>query len=540
MALFETRKFILMIGDDGAVLALVNKSKVEKRLFATSASLNDRREVNALLVQYPNVPMEILLDTMEQSYTKQTLPAVSSLAIGKLVKKRLERDFAASDIKGAIMLGRDEEGGRRDWIYMFASAPVTSEIADWMDYIATLETKVLGIYMLPVEMENFVKNFDKALYKIQSKAQNKSPDKGKKYEAPKWQFIVTHNKTGGFRQVILHKSRVIFTRLIRPGKDNLPDIVAGNIEQEILNTIDYMRRLSFSDEDTVHVTAILSKELKKSLQNTKIRGNNILLYTPHEVSETLGMKDVAGTEDKFSDLVVAVNFAKCKPILSLDNPRMASALAISSLNTLITAGTALMIPGLLGYSAYLTYNIYDLSEQISVAEDRKVTIENKWQEAGKSDEYDINDANKITDAVTLHQRLSDSLSPLTLIEKAAAQSKSYGVVRSLSWSLDGDPSETNSFASAENPAAPGNSKRSEKAIFNFEFNTTNGGSVEALFKSFDEFKKGLNTRLKDYAVEISELPNTITFDDAEQVIPIKVTIETSSGDKNQPGGGIDD
>jgi hypothetical protein len=497
----EKKKFILVIGDDGAILSLIDQNKVEKRLFALSAALSDRREFHSLLTKYPTIPIYVMLDTMEQSYTKQTLPAVGSMAIGKLVKKRLDRDFAASDIKGAIHLGRDETG-RKDWIYMFASAPITPSIAEWIDYIALLENKFTGIYMLPIEMENFVKNFRKTAA-------------FEKKEVPQWQFLLTNNKTGGFRQIILHHGKVIFTRLIRPGKDVMPDIVAGNIEQEILNTIDYMRRLSFSDEDDIEIIAIVSSELKKSLTNTKIRNQAINIFTPFETANALGLKDVVGNEDKFADLVIAANFANSNAILKLESPKMSKVNALLTFNVLSTTAMMAIAPIMMLYMGYITFEIIRTNSAIGKLEDEKAGIERKWKDARKTDEYSIDDSNKIADAISLHKKLAKTISPLDLIAKSCATERNYALTKSLTWTYD----KQQAVAVGQEPP-----KQIEKAVLNFDFLGA-GQSPEELFKNFDIFRAGLKKELAGYKVEITDLPDTITFDDKTKLIPIQVKIE---------------
>jgi len=47
------------------------------------------------------------------------LPPVSRFR-PKLIRRRLERDFANSEIRGAILLGR-EQTGRKDWNFMMVA-----------------------------------------------------------------------------------------------------------------------------------------------------------------------------------------------------------------------------------------------------------------------------------------------------------------------------------------------------------------------------------------------------------------------------------
>jgi hypothetical protein len=505
----EKRKFVLIIGDDGAILVLLNKHNVEKRLFAPSSSIVDRREIASLITKYPTVPIYVMLDNMEQSYTKQTLPAVSSMAIGGLVQKRLDRDFAASDIKGAILLGRDLEG-RRDWIYMFASAPLTPSISEWIEYISSLENKFTGIYMLPVEMENFVRKLHKTAVK-------------EKKEEASWKLIVTYNKTSGFRQVVLQNDKVIFTRLIRPGKDMQSDIVAGNIEQEVLNTIDYMRRLSFGDDEKIEIIGVLSADLKKSLSGTKIRGNPIELYTPFEAANLIGLKNVVEENDKYADLVIAANFINSKAILKLENEINKKANLLIALGTVASMAVVAIVPILVFYSLYSIYLIITISEKVQDLENDKAQIEKKWKDARQTDDYNIDEANKLTDVYTLHKKLKNSISPLDLISKTSIAQKDFALTKSLNWNFE-------KAASANGAPETGDPKYVEKAIFNLEFSKV-GEGPEELFKNFDEFKAVLKKQLEGYKMDITELPSTINFDDKNKLITTQLKIEPAQEEK---------
>jgi hypothetical protein len=501
----KKKKFVIMAGDDGAVLVLINEGKVEKRLFTKSASLSDRREFNSVLLKYPDVPVRLTIDIMEQSYTKQSLPAVSSLAISKLVKKRLDRDFAASDLKGAVLLGRDSEG-RKDWIYLFASCPLTSNISEWIDYLMTLPNRFEGIYMLPLEMENLVRSINKKLLKP-------------KEEAPLWQFLVTSNKTGGYRQIVLYKNKVIFTRLIRTGKDTIVEIVAGNIEQEILNTIDYIRRLGFSDDDEISVTAVLPKDIKKSMEEVKVGGKEISIYTPFELANVLELKDVASEDDKFSDVVLAANMINVKPILTLDNPQMKSINSLLVFSKVVNTLTFILIPGLSIYAGYLAYSIISSGSDIKELESKKINIEKKWRGAQKSDEYDLDEANKITNVYKLHNVLKRSSDPLRMIETVIAPNTKYIYSESFSWSY------------SEVAGSGSDIKMQENSKFELKY-TDLGNSIEDLYRNFDRFSRRVESlsSKSGYESNLTELPNVVTFDANRQ--PIAVTLTLKTDDKN--------
>lgn len=497
LPLFKDQKFVMSIGDEGATLSFVSKNKLISKIFALSPAPSDRREINALLQKHPGVPIYVLLDTIEQTYIKQFLPAVSALSINKLVKKRMERDFAKTDIKGAVLLGRDL-AGRKDWIYMFVSTPATPNVMEWLDYFSTLPNSFAGIYLLPIEMENVIKGLLKSLDDAN-------------LQKSKWQFIVTHNKTGGFRQTIINNGRVVFTRLVRQGKDSLPDIIAGNIEQEIINTIDYLRRLGLNDDEVIDIIIIVSKELKVSLANTKIRGKAINLLTPSDTAKLFNLPDIAGKDDKFSDVLLACIFAHSKPVLKLANPKAKALNAIATVYKLVYAATLAIVPSAMLYSAYIVFDLIKMNGTIKSIEDKKASIEKEWQTIQNTSEYNIDDANKITDAVQLHKKIRDSIKvPTEFLERYAGVKLSFVNLQSYTWSYD------------KNFTLPGH-KPVVNSILNLDF-SAKATNLDSMFKNYDALSAAINSKYTDCNIDISKLPEKITFDDKTDTIPIQIKL----------------
>lgn len=511
------QKFVFSIGDDGAVLVLLQGSKVVSKLFAPSAAISDRREINTLLLKHPNVPIYVLLDSIEQTYSKQALPAVSAFSIGKLVKRRLDRDFSKTDIKGAVPLGRDT-AGRKDWLYMFVSTPTTPMLVEWLDYFLSLPNTFGGLYLLPIEMENVVNLINKSFFKGDA--------------APKrWQFLVTHNKTGGFRQTILNNNKVVFTRLIRPGKDSLPDIVAGNIEQEIINTIDYLRRLGLGDDEPINIFAVVSGELKSSLETSKIRGKHLILFTPFEVTKMLGYDLSDGKDAKFSDILLATVFANSKSVLRLVNPRAKTLSNILVAYKISKLATIFIVPIILLYSAVAAFDIISVRSKVKDLEDKKARIEQEWKSIKNTDLYDIDDANKITDAMFIRSKLKDEgASPIDILEGFAKLGLDFIKLQSFTWSYNKDYT------------AEVSRKALVSTIMNVVF-STEGGGLDAMFKNYDFFSAAIQKEFLRYKVEVSKLPDRITLDTGTDSLPLQVKISTDlEAEQGQqgamPGGAL--
>src|SRR5690606_29336633 len=142
---------------------------------------------------------------MDQSYVHHTLPPVSSLSIAKIIKRRLERDFMPQDIKGALSQGRSKKG-RKEWHYLFMSVANAPPISTGVDYCLDKPNLLQGMNLLPVEAEGRGKCMDKLLagegMKPSRRKSRKDTEEGAA-EPAKWHLIVSHQKVGGFRQIVL-------------------------------------------------------------------------------------------------------------------------------------------------------------------------------------------------------------------------------------------------------------------------------------------------------------------------------------------------
>src|SRR5262249_17247692 len=147
---------------------------------------------------HPKVPLYILADVLDQQYVRQSFPPVSSFSVGGLVKRRLERDFQAEDMKGSLPLGRDKEG-RREWNYLLISLANTPLMQQWLALIVELPNEFRGVYLTPVEGQNYIPVLKKYM-----------PEQA---PAQPWQLLVSHNKISGFRQIVLRDGKLVFTRV---------------------------------------------------------------------------------------------------------------------------------------------------------------------------------------------------------------------------------------------------------------------------------------------------------------------------------------
>ncbi len=291
-----SKRFILIIGDEGAILVFMQGAKVVRRLFAPSAHASHSQAMVEIMASNPGVNITVLADVLDQQYVQQTFPPVSSMTVGGLVKRRLERDFQSEDLKGSIQIGRDKTG-RREWKYLLIALAKTPLMAEWIDLVSELPNPMVGIYLVPVEATNYIAMLNRRITTEASRP---------------WQLLISHNKVSGFRQVVVHDGRLVFTRVSQAIDDAIPAVIAGNIEQEIINTVEYLKRLGFSDSNELDATVIVSQDVIESLDLKRFSFGRATALSPVRVSEMLALEQAALTADRFGDVVMAAAFGVAK------------------------------------------------------------------------------------------------------------------------------------------------------------------------------------------------------------------------------------
>jgi len=290
------KKFVLLLGDEGAILIFMQGAKVVRRLFAPSAQPSHSEAMPEIMQTNPSVPVTLLVDVIDQQYVPQTFPPVSALSVGGLVKRRLARDFQAEDLKGSLQIGRDKTG-RKEWRYLLISLIKTPLMTEWLDLVLGLPNEMKGVYLVPVEAVNYLSQLSK-------KVSNAKP-----YD---WQLLISHNKVSGFRQVVIHNGKLIFTRVSQAIDDAIPAVIAGNIEQEIINTIEYLKRLDFRESDELEATVVASQDVLDLLDLGRFSFGRTSVLNPLAVAEALGLEQAALSADRFGDVVLGAAFGISK------------------------------------------------------------------------------------------------------------------------------------------------------------------------------------------------------------------------------------
>lgn len=434
-------KFVLFVGDEGAILVYLKDNVVQSRQFVPDASQANLEELKQTFVKDIKAPVMMVVDSMDQSYVQQTLPPVSSMSVGKLIKRRLERDFGKDDIKGAVMLGR-EKTGRKDWNFLMIALERSPQMTVWLDFVAELPNRFRGIHLISVEAESIVKTLETALG---------IPKEGTGAE---WKFFVSHNKVGGFRQVILRNGRIIFTRLAQPLAEANTEVIAGSIEQEMLSTIEYMKRMSYNPATGLDIYIVASAGIKESIDTRKFNATSAQIFTPFEIAQFFNIEGATQPSDQFGDVVLAAIIGCTRKfILTLTAPQYQKIDTFYNLTFYQRIFATLAFLGMVGYSGYTGFDIMMLASNISDLERKKTTEQNTLTALRKEIARTDLDVEKATDLIDLYKQISkETITPLSFIEKIQPLITSPITLKSIDWTMV--DAKGAAAANAATPPAP--------------------------------------------------------------------------------------
>jgi hypothetical protein len=430
--------FILFVGDEGGILSCIEHGVVTRRLYSPKPNDNATDTLVSLLKEHPNYSIKVIMDTLDQSYVKHTLPPVTPIGVKKIVQRRLDRDFSEDDIKGYISLGR-EKSGRKDWNFMLIALANNENIRNWCDLLYDMPNRFIGIYLAPVEAQTLIHTIKKRVLTNASASDDVGEKKKKTLSFKKkavdddgamqrsdvshWDIFITNNKTGGFRQVVMKDDKLIFTRMSHILDDSNISVLAGNIEQETKNTIEYLRRLSFSNNSKLNIFVIVGEDIKKVLSKDAFSTDHTEILTPHEAAKFLKVEDSILSGDRYSDVLISAAFHQAKKEqLKLTTHFIRSAENLYGYITTLKVATVLGALGLIAASGYFMYNAFSYSSEASALQQdaRNVTqrLETFERDAKdfKEDPYVVDSLIKITDIIS--QASPDFLSIIPKIAKA--------------------------------------------------------------------------------------------------------------------------
>jgi hypothetical protein len=481
------KRFVLIIGDEGGILIFMHGSRVMRRLFAPSAQPSHSEAMVEIMSANPQVPIYVLADVIDQQYIPQTFPPVSSLSVGGLVKRRLDRDFQPEDLKGSLPLGRDKTG-RKEWKFLLVALAKTPLLTEWLDRLIELPNEMKGIYLVPIEAVHYVSMLAKKL----------SDEKPRP-----WQLFISHNKVSGFRQVVMHEGRLVFTRVSQAIDDAIPAVIAGNVEQEIINTIEYLKRLDFRDIAELEATVVISQDVLDSLDLNRFGFGRSSALTPIAVAEALGLEQAALSADRFGDVVLAAGFGIAKKrMLRFSNAYIERLAKLYKARVAVKGIAAILSIGLLGMTGMSVMAM--MGDYGAIAKSKRSLAgiqEDLDKERKKVDglKQDVAFKSAVVAAYDVYFKdISQPKDFVTAIMPVLAPSKR---VVSMVWDNEG------AKASAGTAPAPAGTSPALPIKVTLEVDFSGGGkTLDLVDKASSQFIDALKSKLSQYEVNTDSLP----------------------------------
>lgn len=480
--------FVIMVGDEGAILLHMQNRQVVKRLFAQSPAKEHTRAMQDALNAAPHAPVTLLVDMMDQSYVKQTLPPVSSFNVGKIIRRRLNKDFSADDIKGYLIFGRDKKG-RKDWNYLMVSLAHTPQLQQWLDFAVERSNPFRGICLVPLEVQSMVMALEKSqLEKI-----------GKEALPTEWHMLVSHHKVGGFRQVVFRNGQIVFTRLAQMVGEPTPEVIAGNIEQEMLNTLEYLKRLGLQDIGTLTASIIASSEIKQVFDGKAIRKGQCHFYTPHEAATLLGMQEIAKPEDHFGDVVILGYIAqKRKLALSLATPYTQKIAKFVRYAAIAKIAAILACLGILTWGAFIGMDWLEANDSMEIIESNQRSLNSQLAELNDKKRTLPERINRYYDVANIYKSFyRPSQDVLYFSQRLFKALRDTATINSLRWTVS-------------NAVVKAHEEDKRSINVEFESNIPTHPEREKLVATAQALVATIKAAFPDYDVSHSDLPGMLS------------------------------
>lgn len=438
------RRFVVLLGDEGAVLVHISGRQVRHRSFSPRPDREAAAVMIDTLTKEPATPVRILVDLMEQQYREVQIPRVGAWDRPKVVKRKLALAFPGENLTGALPGAQRADGSETQ--VLFAALPKGRWLQSWIDFLCEIGNPISGVSLLPIEAVEMIKALNVT-----------APEPGR--DAGRWQLLLTRHRVSGYRQTIIQHNRLVLTRLTQAlATDAGVGEVIALIRTDFAATLGYLRRLSFSDADRIELIVIADPEVCAGLAPRDLRIRHLRSLSPHQAAQQLGLLDVADPDDPYSDVLHAAFLSqRARPVLSLDLPQLRQTRLISELPRLVvTAGVVTAVAGI-GYAGWSVQRQAELNSTRAALErthQQLLADKRALEQATATLPVSPDQLAAILDADTLFDR---AIPPYgDIVRRVAAALPREMVLESLNMARDG---QTGSVAAPDDPAAAGRDDR---------------------------------------------------------------------------------
>ncbi|MBF0354034.1 MAG: hypothetical protein HQL43_02210 [Alphaproteobacteria bacterium] len=368
------KKFVLLIGDEGAVLVHVVRGNVKNAWFVPVDSEEGPEAIREYLAKDKRIPLVVEVDVIEQLYREEMLPKTNPFDHPKVLKRRLEMAFQSEEMKAAKPIVR--KGADKQKPYLFMALPMSPWLKKWSEFLGTVSNPVEAFALLPMESLGLVE----ALAPPAEVATEKY-----------WRMFVSQEVTGGFRQIIQLNGQFILTRMTpKPAEEDTAEDVSQLIEREFKSSISYIKRLGYGENDHLDLVAVVGAPIREALYNRELPVTTLSILTPFEAGKKLGYEKVADPDSPYGDMLHAVWLArKTKPPLKLATAEMKRRYQMRQVEKIVPIAAVAVTAVQLVYVGDILMTNYDLEDSLQSRQqtlnERQTLLTKLEQEIGKSE-----------------------------------------------------------------------------------------------------------------------------------------------------------
>ena len=475
--------FVASIGDNGTILHFFNHSTMITRHFSPSPEHEETTRFTSLLKQRQSTTIIILLDNKAQHYHNFTIPGASKGIAKKLAMYKLSKEKEnENNISSLLSIDRNVDNTKK-WDIVTVTNTLDENLKAWINFFASSGNIVKSINFLPIEIHKIAL----ALYKYSTSKL--------KYPTSQYISLLISTKISGYIQIFLKNNHILFARNIGNIDDNSTlEITAGNLEQEVLNSVKYLRRFGVENKSDLHYYFILPSNLANLVKRSINLGSKyIISFNPHELREEINLPLYAVATDNYFDTMIASSLYMNGTIKNLyyqhtTQPYFHSLitkytsyamLSISALVLAISIHKYYYIPNNLQELLFLTKSIADIETKTNTLE-KQFVINNKV--ISKEEFKEMNELTKIYDDLNQMLNKTDIFS---LTNKLGVLTQKHNTILRVQYTNDnnnGQQKTVNDFT----------------VLVDIKINTERLSGYKQLLKSYQVTKNNFSKIFNDY------------------------------------------
>ena len=479
------------MGDEG--LQIYNVGRLSAKFIDFVPWDTDEFEVSVrdlIVKKCKRHPIVILNDMVEQHYRKETIPKVSFLDRGNVLKRRLGVAFPNYRVRAALKLKDKEADSGKGGSYLFAAVPASDALNKVMSSVAQSMAPIMGFYLLPVEAAAMVKALSTRL--------NKS-----KRQKATWTIFVGQHHNGGLRQVVTRGGELALTRMTPiVDTDVEPELWAKEVSGELNATMSYLSRFGYKETDGLDIVVIANDSSQTSLEALVDIECNLHIVTAQKAAASLGVRLGRQEDFRYADPLHAAYLGKRNkfqlPMQSLAIERLTKPRRVASFLMLF----------LLAGCAYVGFNIVQNGKKsIQVKDELVVAVQ---QNQSLEEEYKLELEKKkaigfdflfVNNAIDIHKDLQEQkMKPLLVMREIGRSLGADLHLDKITFNIETEVGAENQDIYGYNPDESRQLNFILNSVMTISFPSTVNPDVGV--QKINDLRDRLKGRLPDYNVNI--------------------------------------